>query len=39
MRDKDEAVRVMTLHIDNQYRTIYSALDARDTEDRYGRTE
>ena len=35
-RDKEEAVRVMRLHIDNQYRTINRALDARDAEAKYG---
>ncbi len=33
MRDREEAVRVTILHIDNQYRTINSALDSRKTED------
>ncbi len=34
-RDPDEAVRMMKLHIDNQYRTINRALDFRASEDGY----
>ncbi len=35
MRDKEEAVRLTTLHIDNQYRTINRVLDARAEEGRH----
>ena len=37
-RDEEEAVRLMKLHIDNQYRTINRALDLRDTGGNHGRS-
>jgi len=37
-RDEEEAVRVIRLHIDNQYRTINRALDIRDAGGKDGRS-
>ena len=33
IRDTEEAVRLVTMHIDNQYRSINKALDERDQEE------